>query len=109
MGSNQWRGEEEWPLARTQFTRYYLHSDGKANSRFGTGLLSAVAPGEEPLDHYTYDPQSSVPTVGGPDLGGGSADLTVGGQDQSDVETRQDVLVRSEEHTSELQSRQYLV
>ena len=93
MGKNQWRGEEEWPLARTQFTRYYLHSDGKANSRFGTGLLSAAAPAEETSDHYTYDPQSPVPTVGGPDLGGGAADLTVGGQDQSDIETRQDVLV----------------
>ena len=93
MGKNQWRGEEEWPLARTQFTKYYLHSDGKANSRFGTGLLSAAAPAEETSDHYTYDPQSPVPTIGGPDLGGGAADLTVGGQDQSDVETRQDVLV----------------
>lgn len=30
---------------------------------------------------------------GGPDLGGGPAGLTAGGQDQSDVETRQDVLV----------------
>ena len=93
MGKNQWRGEEEWPLARTQFTKYYLHSDGKANSRFGTGLLSAAAPAEETSDHYTYDPQSPVPTIGGPDLGGGAADLTVGGQDQSDVETRHDVLV----------------
>ena len=93
MGKNQWRGEEEWPLVGTQFTKYYLHSDGKANSRFGTGLLSAAAPTEETSDHYTYDPQSPVPTIGGPDLGGGAADLTVGGQDQSDVETRQDVLV----------------
>ena len=23
-----WRGENEWPLARTQWTRYYLHADG---------------------------------------------------------------------------------
>ncbi len=23
-----WRGEHEWPLARTQWTRYYLHADG---------------------------------------------------------------------------------
>jgi hypothetical protein len=37
MGRNQWRGENEWPLARTRFTRYYLHSDGRANSRLGTG------------------------------------------------------------------------
>jgi putative CocE/NonD family hydrolase len=93
MGENQWRGEAEWPLARTQFTKYFLHSDGKANSRFGTGLLSTVAPAEETPDRYIYDPKSPVPSVGGPDLGGGPAGLTAGGQDQSDVETRQDVLV----------------
>ena len=93
MGKNQWRGEAEWPLARTQFTKFYLHSDGKANSRFGTGILSTIAPVEEAPDHYTYDPQSPVPSVGGPDLGGGPSGLTAGGQDQSDVETRQDVLV----------------
>jgi putative CocE/NonD family hydrolase len=93
MGKNEWRSAEEWPLARTQFVRYYLHSDGKANSRFGTGVLNSVMPGEENPDRYTYDPQSPVPTVGGPDIGGSAAGLTVGGQDQSDVETRQDVLV----------------
>ena len=26
MGRNQWRDEQEWPLARTQYTRYYFHS-----------------------------------------------------------------------------------
>jgi putative CocE/NonD family hydrolase len=50
-------------------------------------------PDEEPSDHYTYDPQSPVPTVGGPDLVGDTAGMSVGGQDQSDLETRQDVLV----------------
>jgi putative CocE/NonD family hydrolase len=93
MGKNQWRGEENWPLTRTNFTKYYLHSDGKANSRFGTGLLSTAMPDEEPSDHYTYDPQSPAPTVGGPDLVGDTAGMSVGGQDQSDLETRQDVLV----------------
>jgi predicted acyl esterase len=23
-----WRDEQEWPLARTRFTDYYLHGDG---------------------------------------------------------------------------------
>jgi putative CocE/NonD family hydrolase len=93
MGKNQWRGEQEWPLARTRWTRYYLHSDGRANSRFGTGLLNTVAPQAEMPDRYVYDPQSPVPTVGGPDLVGTTGGMTVGGQDQVDVETRQDVLV----------------
>ncbi len=29
QGINQWRDEDEWPLARTQWTKYYLRSDGK--------------------------------------------------------------------------------
>ena len=28
MGKNKWREENEWPLARTQFTKYYFHSNG---------------------------------------------------------------------------------
>src|SRR5262249_972314 len=35
MGRNQWRAESEWPLARTSWTPFYLHSGGKANARFG--------------------------------------------------------------------------
>ena len=30
MGANVWRDEHEWPLARTQFTNFYLHSQGNA-------------------------------------------------------------------------------
>ena len=31
MGENRWRDEQEWPLARTQYTRWYFHSGGSAN------------------------------------------------------------------------------
>ena len=44
MGTNEWRDEHEWPLARTQWTPYYLHSGGSANSRFGDGSLSTTRP-----------------------------------------------------------------
>ena len=40
MGSNVWREEDDWPLARAQSTKYYLHSSGKANSIRGDGGLS---------------------------------------------------------------------
>src|SRR5207249_11176604 len=52
MGRNQWRREQEWPPARVQPASYYLHSDGHANSRFGSGRLTMIAPGEEPSDRY---------------------------------------------------------
>src|SRR5579859_57664 len=29
MGANAWRDEQEWPLARTQYTPFYLHSTGQ--------------------------------------------------------------------------------
>lgn len=95
MGKNQWRGENEWPLARTQFTKYYLHSDGAANSRFGTGTLSPQAPGEEAPDRYRYDPGTPVPTSGGTICAAcaASGEVAEGALDQRDVETRHDVLV----------------
>ena len=39
MGENDWRDEQEWPLARTQYTNYYLASSGRANSLLGDGRL----------------------------------------------------------------------
>jgi putative CocE/NonD family hydrolase len=32
MGANQWREEDDWPLARAQSTKYFLHSSKGANS-----------------------------------------------------------------------------
>lgn len=93
MGRNQWRAESEWPLARTEFTRYYLHSDGGANSRSGTGTLATVLPGDEPGDTIVYDPGNPVPSVGGPICCTGTPDAPEGAFDQSAVETRNDVLV----------------
>lgn len=99
MGRNQWRGEGEWPLARTQFTKYYLHSAGHANSRFGDGLLSTDPPKDDASDEYIYDPKSPIPTAGGAvcTVCAHSADVADGAVDQSDLETRQDMLVYSTE------------
>lgn len=83
MGANQWREENEWPLQRTLFTKYYLHSDGHANSRGGTGFLSVEAPQSEAADRFRYDPANPVPTNSN------------GAQDQSAIELRPDVLVYS--------------
>ncbi len=62
MGDNEWRQETEWPLARTVFTDFYLHSEGSANGSGGNGTLSTTAPtGEEPEDTFTYDPGDPTP------------------------------------------------
>ena len=88
MGDNRWRDEREWPLSRTRYTPYYLHSGGRANTAAGDGALDPRPPADEPPDSFTYDPGDPVPTRGGNTL-----ILAMGVQDQRPVETREDVLV----------------
>lgn len=94
MGTNEWRSEEDWPLARAVATKFYLHSSGKANSLRGDGSLSTTAPRSESPDQYVYDPANPVPTAGGP-LCCDSQHLAPGPRDQRPVEDRDDVLVYS--------------
>lgn len=88
MGELVWRDEQEWPLERTQFTKYYLHSKGEANTLSGDGALSIEMPEDEAIDSYIYDPENPVPTKGGNNLV-----LPSGPHDQREVEEREDVLV----------------
>jgi uncharacterized protein len=95
MGANTWRTADDWPIPGTEFTKYYLHSGGAANSRFGNGTLNTDEPSEtEPTDRYVYDPANPVPSAGGhscctPDV------APVGPADQAEIEERADVLVYS--------------
>ncbi|MFL2542617.1 MAG: CocE/NonD family hydrolase [Candidatus Latescibacterota bacterium] len=52
-----WRDEAEWPLARTNYSAYYLHEDGQLSS-------------DKPIDAdgatvYRFDPAKPVPSIGG--------------------------------------------
>ena len=91
MGRNQWRDEFHWPPARVQYTDYYLHSAGRANTASGDGALSTTPPQDEPTDCFLYDPRHPVPTRGG----GLCCDpyfVPGGPHDQQDLETRPDIL-----------------
>jgi hypothetical protein len=92
MGANQWREEDDWPLARAKSTKYFLHSGGKANSLRGNGSLSTTVPGKESADQYVYDPANPVPTIGGPLCCEGQR-WPPGPRDQRPAEAREDVLV----------------
>jgi putative CocE/NonD family hydrolase len=92
MGKNEWRDEDDWPLARAKSTRYFMHSAGAANGLAGNGSLSTVAPADEKPDQYVYDPNDAVPTIGGP-LCCGALPTGIGPQDQRPAEARGDVLV----------------
>ena len=89
MGKNQWQSADAWPLPETKFAKYYLHSNGSANSRYGNGRLSLKLPKNELPDIYIYDPGNPVPTLGG------SRSEPPGAFDQATVEIRNDVLVYS--------------
>jgi putative CocE/NonD family hydrolase len=93
MGDNVWRDEQEFPLARTRYTKYYLHSTKGANSVSGDGGLSVQEPAAETKDEFDYDPLNPVRTIGGR-LCCGQA-IPPGPADQRPNESRSDVLVFS--------------
>jgi uncharacterized protein len=61
QGDNTWRKEKEFPLARTKWTDFYIHSAGKANGGAGDGTLDTLPPKAEPADTFTYDPGKPTP------------------------------------------------
>ena len=89
MGENRWRDENQWPLARTKYVPFYLHSNGKANTLNGDGFLSISSTNDKAEhDAYIYDPTNPVPTAGGAMLSN-----RAGIELQNTIEERPDVLV----------------
>jgi putative CocE/NonD family hydrolase len=83
MGENAWREEQDFPLARTKYTSYYLRR----------GALATLNPSEEPPESFDYDPANAVPTIGGRLCCG--PQFAPGPFDQRPNEGRPDVLVFS--------------
>jgi putative CocE/NonD family hydrolase len=69
----RWRDEQEFPLARTRFTPFYLHAGG----RLGTEPLRA----DQSSTTFRFDPFNPVPTIGG-NLSSVGGLLEAGGFDQ---------------------------
>ena len=96
MGENVWRDEQEFPLARAQATRYYLHAAKGANTAAGDGRLSTDHPRKERPDRFQYDPANPVRTLGGRlCCGNVQPPYHPGPYDQRPNESRPDVLVYS--------------
>jgi putative CocE/NonD family hydrolase len=94
LGANAWQAEREWPLARTEWTPFYLRRSGE---------LSRTEPAvDEPADRYAYDPADPVPSVGGVSsvltmTQGAETPVRPGPLDQRELERRADVLVYTSE------------
>ena len=88
MGENVWKEAAQWP-PKHSIQSWYLHSAGRANSRFGDGTLDPHSPITEPADSFIYDPMNPVPTTGGRSM----IDVPTGVENQIKVEERQDILV----------------
>ena len=68
-----WRDEQEWPLARTRYTEYYLHAGG--------GISSQRPKAPKASTDFTFDPRNPVPTIGG-NISSGNEILLQGAWDQ---------------------------
>jgi putative CocE/NonD family hydrolase len=88
----RWRDLDDWPPPEVTTQEWFVHSGGRANSKFGDGTLSQTPPGDESPDIFVYD--SGVPT---PSLGGHSCcfdSITpMGPADQHGAEASRMVLV----------------
>jgi uncharacterized protein len=91
-----WRDFPDWPPPGTRSRDLFLHSGGRANSRHGDGGLSVDAPGDEPADVYTYDPDLPTWSAGGHSCCDASA-TPMGPEPQDAAESTKAVLVYTSE------------
>ena len=94
MGSNKWQTSESFPPSGAEPVKFYLSSNGKANSLNGDGALVSTPPATDMPDSFTYDPMNPVPSFGGNVCCTGNA-ITGGSFDQRKMEERPDILVYS--------------
>ncbi len=68
-----WRNENEWPLARTRYTKLHLHRGG--------GLSTGPPAEKRASTAFQFDPRNPVPTIGG-NISSGTGIMLQGAWDQ---------------------------
>lgn len=101
MGDNVWHDARQWPPEGFTSKSLYLRSDGKANTRSGSGRLTWETPAApEPADAFRADPANPVPAC--PVTATRPLKAAEWGPvDQTALENRDDVLVYSTEPLTE--------
>ncbi|MDE0290097.1 MAG: CocE/NonD family hydrolase, partial [bacterium] len=59
------RDFDAWPPPQVVPEDWFIHSQGRANSKFGDGTLDRTPPGDEPPDLYIHEPGVPIPSMGG--------------------------------------------
>ncbi len=97
MGANVWLDARSWPPPGAAEASLYLDGDGRANSRFGDGRLTATPPTTDSrADEWVHDPDRPVPFITD------ASSAQIGGPDDyAGVQTRADVLVYTSDALSE--------
>ena len=92
MGENRWKKSATWPPVGATTQTFHFSSQGKANTLYGDGALTAAPDAADHPDQFIYDPSNPVPTFGGGGCCQGNA-VKFGAYDQRAHETRNDILV----------------
>jgi len=89
MGKNEWRHTATWPPIGFREKKFYLSSNGRANTFYGDGELLEGSRELPSSDEYVYDPENPTPTMGNKMLYGNKTD---GPREQSRLYRRHDIL-----------------
>ena len=96
MGENKWHKSATWPPVGAKTEEFFLSSQGKANTLYGDGSLTAAPDAADHPDQFVYDPANPVPTFGGGGCCQGNA-VKFGSYDQNPQLARNDILVYNSE------------
>ena len=97
LGEDRWLSSSQWPQEGSAVERWFLGSQGHANTRAGNGTVGRTRTGGAAFDRFISDPMNPVPTRGGPICCTGNPADRSGPADQADVENREDVLIYTSE------------
>lgn len=93
IGRNEWRQADRWPVPGMREIPYYLGSTAGATTSQGDGFLSLARPPRAGRDTFTYDPADPFPSRGGTICCTGNPNDQPGIFEQTDLESRRDLLV----------------
>jgi uncharacterized protein len=91
LGENHWRDFDQWPPRESRTSSFHLRSRGNAATSPADGRLVPRPSRRSGRDHFTFDPNHPVPTLGGANFH--FFPKLSGPRDQREIEERDDVVL----------------